>query len=376
MLSVIPQRTVPGSGRDRQADMIRSVRIKNFRCFSDAAIEDCGLVNVIVGANAAGKTALLEAIYLASGGFPEMVFRLRNFRGLGAVMLSRTRAAYETLWEDVFFELDSKRKVEVQLIGDAETTRSFSIYYDPRDVATIPLAESGATPYSADSSAIMPITFEYTDHSGQTEQFKPKIEADGLNFGGLNRGAPVVFFSSGFTQALPPSDAADRFSELSKRGAEGPVRRAIKRLFPGLGPITVESYGGKTALYCLPPDVKRPRLPVGLISAGINKVLSLLLGISSVPRGVVLIDELENGLYHQTMPNVWAAIHDFCRKNKAQAFVTTHSRECVQSLLPTLREHESDFRLIRSERHGGERAIRAFTGHQFEAAVESDYELR
>ncbi|MDM8557605.1 AAA family ATPase [Candidatus Parabeggiatoa sp. HSG14] len=44
--------------------MYQSITIKNFRSFSDLTIAPLGQVNLIIGANSIGKTALLEALFL------------------------------------------------------------------------------------------------------------------------------------------------------------------------------------------------------------------------------------------------------------------------------------------------------------------------
>ena len=51
---------LPQMGGNR---VIRNLRISNFRCFESAFLEDCRTINVIVGPNASGKTALLESIF-------------------------------------------------------------------------------------------------------------------------------------------------------------------------------------------------------------------------------------------------------------------------------------------------------------------------
>src|SRR5437016_13920764 len=61
--------------------MAESVTIKNFRCFDDMKLSDCRRINVVVGANGSGKTALMEGIFLAIGPSPEIVGRLRGWRG-------------------------------------------------------------------------------------------------------------------------------------------------------------------------------------------------------------------------------------------------------------------------------------------------------
>ena len=50
--------------------MLESVTIKNFRCFKEAEAEKLGLINVIVGDMASGKSAFLEALFLLATNSP------------------------------------------------------------------------------------------------------------------------------------------------------------------------------------------------------------------------------------------------------------------------------------------------------------------
>jgi AAA15 family ATPase/GTPase len=50
--------------------------------------------------------------------------------------------------------------------------------------------------------------------------------------------------------------------------------------------------------------------------------------------GVVLFDEIENGIHYHSMSAVWGSLVKQCRKNKVQLFATTHSRECLEAILP------------------------------------------
>jgi len=60
--------------------MITSIRVENFRCFEKLQIDNMGLINVIVGKNGAGKTSLLEALFLP-GGDPPLALHLEGMRG-------------------------------------------------------------------------------------------------------------------------------------------------------------------------------------------------------------------------------------------------------------------------------------------------------
>jgi recombinational DNA repair ATPase RecF len=61
--------------------MIETIKIRNFRSYDDVEIKDARRINVIVGENGSGKTALLEALFLAMGPSPEIALRTRLWRG-------------------------------------------------------------------------------------------------------------------------------------------------------------------------------------------------------------------------------------------------------------------------------------------------------
>jgi AAA ATPase-like protein len=66
--------------------MIKSAEIRNFRCFDFVKLTDCRTLNVVVGPNASGKTAILESLFLALGVSPEIALRLRTWRGFEGQM--------------------------------------------------------------------------------------------------------------------------------------------------------------------------------------------------------------------------------------------------------------------------------------------------
>ena len=72
--------------------MIDSLSIKNFRLFKDVKVDGCRRINILVGENGSGKTALLEALFLAAGVSPELALRTRAWRGVDAERVSGTAA--------------------------------------------------------------------------------------------------------------------------------------------------------------------------------------------------------------------------------------------------------------------------------------------
>ncbi len=46
---------------------------------------------------------------------------------------------------------------------------------------------------------------------------------------------------------------------------------------------------------------------------------------------VVLIDEIENGIHHTVMRDLWEVIVKHSRESNTQIFATTHSYECIEA---------------------------------------------
>ena len=60
--------------------MLKTVRIKNFRGFTDLTLDGLERVNLLAGANGTGKTAILEALFLHVGAHnPEIGLRINIF---------------------------------------------------------------------------------------------------------------------------------------------------------------------------------------------------------------------------------------------------------------------------------------------------------
>ena len=117
------------------------------------------------------------------------------------------------------------------------------------------------------------------------------------------------------------------------------------------------------------------KIPLPLISGGTHKLTSILLGIASQPKGVVMVDEIENGFYFKTMPRVWESIVAFAKEYDVQLILATHSKEWLQAANAVIKENAEDFKLIRLEHKDNRRAAKVFSGEELEAAMETGGEF-
>ena len=126
--------------------MLSSFGVRNFRCFAELEIANLKRVNIVVGRNAAGKTAFLEAVRLALGGTPVVLFSLNQNRQLNTyIPTPATRDQFETYWKSYFYNFDSSNPISTSCFDSGGAKAELKIYYDPeRAITTAPQQQLGA----------------------------------------------------------------------------------------------------------------------------------------------------------------------------------------------------------------------------------------
>ena len=350
--------------------MIQDLEISNFKCFKAVHLRDLGRFNVIVGRNGGGKTAFLEALFLLASAGPELVLKMRRMRGLGdSVEISTQPGSFESLWRDLFFDFNETSTVTLKAVGADEKTRSLVVSYGPPQGATVPFGERSVE----DPVRHLTIDFEYRMATGKVVNCRPALTNKGLSFGAVAESSPAILLSPVSREG--PEHSGQRFSSLSKRGEHKVVVSVMRKQFPFIEDLSVEYHRGTAMVHAKLRSISE-KIPLPFVSDGINKMLSIMLAVHHFSRGLVLVDEMENGLYFDLMDTASAAILDAARESNTQLFVTTHSLEYLRALLPVVREHPDDFRLLRTTKDNGASAIDCFDGRHFAAALEEGLEIR
>lgn len=93
---------------------------------------------------------------------------------------------------------------------------------------------------------------------------------------------------------------------------------------------------------------------------------------------ILLIKNIEMGLHYTEFSSLWIKLIDFAILHSIQLFITTHSYECIESLINVCKHrypNEDLVRLFRIEKKERYKAY-AFTQEQLAAAIESSLEIR
>ena len=298
--------------------MIRSISIKNFRCFESLDIAKCGRVNVVVGDNGSGKTALLEAIFLALGVVTELPLRYRQQRGLEGTFSGSSHAIEESIFGDLFFNRDWSDSIYIELAGTGEDNRSLRISRGSGE-ALLPLG----TTQPKRAMATLPFVFTWRSATGHEYPLSPFFLNNNIQFPSTGEDLPSFFYFAA-NQPSNSTEAATLFSRLSRTYSDAAFKKIISQEFSLIRDISIEISGGAPVLHASVPGV-REKLPVPAVSGAINRLLSILLSMAARPGGAILVDEMDNGVYYSHQKEVWSAVLSFAKEYDFQAFTTTHS---------------------------------------------------
>ncbi len=373
--------------------MYRSIHVRNFRSFTDLRLDGLTRINLIGGKNNIGKTALLEALLLLNGVSPSetvMNFRrIERIEGSGmtrARLLPFERLSVEELGEEVglfFHQADLRSAVEItgQRVEAADQFLRITAFEDLADKnirEEIREALNRSLRFWPEDSLEQPIDriflLDYQEGERKHRSFviigKVSVISEGwaAPFPISYRGARVLFLTS---------KVIGDFGNLVKAGEEAVVFRFLEVVEPGLERlVTLFDEQSGPMLYGVLRDPPH-RLPLHVMGDGMIRLADLAIRLGNARNGLLLVDELENGLHWSTLPKVWQALKESARTLKVQVFATTHSYECIRAAYEAFKEDESyDFCFYRIERtEQGIRAV-AYDRETLGVALEEGLEVR
>jgi predicted ATPase len=345
--------------------MIHSAEIRNFRCFKELSIDKCRRFNVIVGDNGAGKTALLEAIFLALASSPNMALRYRAQRGLESSFSGALHLIEEAMWRDLFYQGMWDTPISIVLKGDGQENRSIVV---SRGAQTeIPFSEAMQSERRAAG-----LQFRWINAAGKEIMFVPKVSPTGLNLGEAEEEILPDFFYFAANQTIGSGENADRFSELSRAGKISEFIDVVRQEYSWITNLNIEIVARMPVIYATLDTGER--LPLANVSGGVNRIISFMLALASRKRAVLCIDEIEDGIYYKHQHDVWGLLVSIARKQEGQLFLTTHNEEWLEAVFEN--SDIDDVALWRLARENGVPRLRQFGGKQISVAIEGNGEIR
>ena len=356
--------------------MLESLQIRNFRVFVNLEIDLLSRVNLFTGRNNSGKTTLLEALFLLSGaGSPQLALNSNLIRGMepaaGLPVLQSSETIWETFWKPMFSEFDVGKNIEISGLHSSSGTLTLRVAPERPEVMELPLAKGPGETSAARLSNERALVFSFRDQFSNEIQNRLRVLGQGIQVEQSNTQAPfpAIFLSSRIGNL---NEDAIRLGQLRKRKQGDLILKALQVIEPGLRSVEDNAASGTPMIW---GDVGFPELvPLAVMGEGMTRIARLVLAISSAPGGIVLVDEIENGLHHSVLPRIWQVVDEAARQFDTQVFATTHSFECLEAAQHSL--DGNSFLLHRLELDGPRNLCVTYDPVEFDAALRHDFEVR
>jgi len=351
--------------------MFKSIQIKNLRAITELEIDNLGQVNLLVGQNNCGKTTLLEALFFIIGHTnPKLSISANAFRGLEFLS--------NEYWDSFFHNIETDSNIEISVVlREAEEKQELVMRPMIQKQTTVETVSSDVVSVgiqNGDSKPeFTPMGLELTYTSSQDPSAKA-ISSIFLKGNELRtEGVKESSLRGVFVGPATKFDWRNRFASLQRKKRVGELISCLKEIEPDISDIRINEVG------ILEADVGlRKLIPVNLMGGGIANSLSILLAMLDSQDGIVLIDEIEDGLHHSIQQKIWKAVFKWAQDLNVQVFATTHSNECIGAFSNSvdISLFGSEAKLFRIERKDEKFRAVEYTRELLSESLESKWEVR
>lgn len=371
--------------------MYTSFTIERLRGIERLELTDLTPVNLISGRNSSGKSAVLEALFLHAAGPHAGEFALNVLAPLrSGVQTTIDPSGDSDPW--ISFFLNQNPENDIQVRGDfardqvavqltlAASRRAKGIVAYSQPGQSSPTYSLGVRVTKGDSR---PREYLQTVTAKPLSPTTPLIGNLAFQFSSLDFkleppaevSLPVLFLTG--RSRTPQQELARRFSNLKLQSRDEDFLSAMRIIEPRLRSIEVLINNNQPALHA---DIGiGSLLPLQLLGEGTMILADIMMGIFTVRNGVMLIDEIENGVHYSILRDFWYHIGRAARQAKVQVFATTHSRECLiaaHTALSNWSNYLSLLRLIPGKERSAAASVVRYDHDTLESALDLELDVR
>jgi len=319
--------------------MFTKISIKNFRGFRSLTLEDLQQVNLIVGKNNSGKTSLLEGLAV-----------LADPASLGSLpaLLRRTQGGYP-------------QRFYRWLVRDS----SESLYAELQD-------QSRGESYSE-------VLLSRSPHIDRISQGKePVFKTDGFKAWRLGRAEKALRWKT--ISVLPPASPDELVKTFAKavrqRDGEERLEGLLRKVDPRVKKVRVDIELDREHIIVVDLGLSE-MLPLSQAGEGMQRLVEVFSELVGDQPQLCFIDEVENGIHHSVLPQVWTGVAEVAEQLSIQIFATTHSFECLEAAHEAFAKRPKyAFSVIQLFRAEGDVQGRVLDRSSIEAALNGNIDLR
>ena len=380
--------------------ILDSLEIRNFRRFRHLRIERLARVNLIVGKNNIGKTCLLEAlsVYAHRGELPA-IWELLEARGESIDYSTPYSRSPSLPARHPIVNLNDLENIFHNRVG---------IKSNPKPIQIGPLEKPDVQANASQTLCLRVELFaERVNEQGQLQmqRLSPKngqkapnsMPVLSANFGKEIAYTQRLEYSALLSQTL--LNGPDRgcifvpanglkakqipklWDHISLTTLEDSVLEALRIIEPDISGVNLKEHYGERVPFAKLEGSQKP-IALASMGEGLNRLFGMTLALVNLENGILLIDEIEGGLYHMVQPEVWRFIFKLASQLNVQLFATCHSWDCVDAFAQAVRDRsdgQEEALLISLREHQFEEGTVAailFDEEEVQIVANEDMEVR
>lgn len=369
--------------------MIESLHIAGFKLFRDLTLPKLGRMNLFVGENNTGKSCLLEAVGLYAGRNPIVdilqTASLRSQEPLRAWEIDGVNEEETTLRHPVFdlFHREGSAanaqfsSILIEKVGDFNP---LSVRFQWHDIIN---DESGLRRYVPASQGHITVDHleialpVYRGNKQVALVTRRNLPLRGRLFDSERLpGEDALVVSHVPACGFSNAKAASLWDSLIQGPGQDRVLDWLRFLDPRIEALDYIAGRLNTRIALLKVEGES-RVPLHAMGDGLRRMFHIGLAMATASKGILLIDEFENGLHWRVQQELWAALGKAAQEFDVQIFATSHSRDCIRGFISASKNAGiDDAALYRLERKSNEIYAVDLSLLNVEAALELNGEVR
>lgn len=350
-LSGVEQKTV---FHDRVDQHFSSLEIEAYKKLQGLKLHKLSKINLFAGLNNSGKTTLLEAIYLLT--------RQNDFAGILEVIRRRGKIPEDHINPEWLIE---------QLSGEIKIAGTFD-----QQRASVAIRDYIESDGNLDKSRYLK-SVEIISEFGAVKQesltriFKGRERetlADSIKL------LSQVIYSSPFFLNEPHRYASFYHKSVQSKALPKIFEFIRQEVIPTLNDIRLVD---ELQRFLVDDSNYATALDLMGYGEGLQRIFFISLLFASAQNGVILIDEFENAIHTELIGKFAPFIHTLSNTFNVQVFLTSHSKECIDSFVKNVPQVEDfSFHALVPNNQGNIEA-REFDGKEFATLLRvADVDLR